>query len=122
MAAQKMTPQEISDTEIRIIRWGEKVLTPLLIAGVIAISGFLITVNKTVAQLEDRQTAYVESSTELKVYMSRLDGKIEEQAHARQKIEIAVERVMANQAGLADQVSDLKDQNNEIIKILRGGI
>jgi hypothetical protein len=121
MAASKMSAQEISETEIRIIRWGEKVLTPLLIAGVIAISGFLVTVNKTVAQLEDRQVAYVASNTELKVYLSRLEGKIEAQADARQKIELAVERVMANQAGLAEQVSDLKDQNIEIIKILRAG-
>lgn len=121
MPPPKMSSQEISETEVRIIRWGEKVLTPLLIAGVIAISGFLITVNKTVAQLEDRQTAYVASNTELKVYLSRLDGKIEEQATARQKIEVTMERVIANQAGLADQVGDLKDQNIEIIKILRGG-
>jgi hypothetical protein len=120
MSAPKMTPQEISDTEIRIIRWGEKVLTPLLIAGVIAISGFLVTVNKTVAQLEDRQTAYVSSNTELKVYLSRLEGKIEEQSSARQKIELAVERVMANQTGLANQVDTLQDQNMEIIRLLRG--
>jgi len=121
MAQQKMTPQEISETEVRIIRWGEKILTPLLIAGIIAISGFLVTVNKTVAQLEDRQVTYVASNAELKVYLSRLEGKIEAQADARQKIEIAVERVMANQAGLASQVDDLKKQNVEIIKILREG-
>jgi len=121
MSAPKMTPQEISETEIRIIRWGEKVLTPLLIAGVIGVAGFLITVNKTVAQLEDGQQAYVSNNTELKVYLSRLEGKIEEQAHARQKIEIAVERVVANQEGLREQVTDLKEQNIEIIKILRGG-
>jgi hypothetical protein len=119
MVARKMSPQEISETEIRIIRWGERILTPLLVAGVIAISGFLVTVNKTVAQLEDRQTAYVSSNTELKVYLSRLEGKIEAQADARQKIELAVERVMANQASLADQVETLREQNMEIIKILR---
>jgi hypothetical protein len=121
MAQQKMTPQEISETEVRIIRWGEKILTPLLIAGIIAISGFLVTVNKTVAQLEDRQVTYVASNAELKVYLTRLETKIELQADARQKIEIAVERVMANQAGLASQVDDLKKQNVEIIKILREG-
>lgn len=119
MTPPEMSPQEISDTEIQIIRWGEKVLTPLLVAGVLAITGFLITVNKTVAQLEDRQETYVSSNTELKVYLSRLEGKIEEQTHARQKVEIAVGRMEASQEAIREQVSDLKDQNTEIIKILR---
>jgi len=114
-----MSQQEISEAEVRIIRWGEKVLTPLLIAGFIGIVSYLSHVGSTMAQLATEHNSYNSTNGDVKQAINSLESKIQGQVQAQQKIEVTVQRIDTSQQNLKEQMDDLKVQNNEIIRLLR---
>lgn len=116
---QKMSQQEISEAEVQIIRWGEKILTPLLIAGFIGIVSYLSHVGTTMAQLATEHNSYNATNGDVKKAITSLDEKIESQVKAQQQIEITVQRIDTSQQNLKEQMNDLKSQNAEIIRLLR---
>lgn len=114
-----VTPAEISEAEIKIIRWGEKILAPLLVAGFIGVAGFLFGVNGTLAQLKGEHETYNANDTEVQDTLRRVELKLEERAIQQQKIEVFVGRMDATQQAIKEQVTDLKTQNAEILRLLR---
>lgn len=114
-----MSQQEISEAEVKIIRWGEKVLTPLLIAGFIGVVSYLSHVGSTMAQLEATHNSYNATNGDVKSALKGLDTKIQDQVQAQRKIEVTVQRIDTNQQNIKEQMDDLKIQNTEIIRLLR---
>lgn len=114
-----MSQQEISEAEVKIIRWGEKVLTPLLIAGFIGVVSYLSHVGNTMAQLEATHNSYNATNGDVKNALKGLDTKIQDQVQAQRKIEVTVQRIDTNQQNIKEQMDDLKIQNTEIIRLLR---
>lgn len=121
-AQRPLTPDEISSAEIRIIRWGEKILTPLLIAGFIGIITFLIHVGNTMAQLSQEQVTINGDKKTIYETLEKLDEKIDDQRADAQQVKITIQRMDSNQQNLKEQMTDLKQQNIEIIRLLRSNI
>lgn len=123
VAGMSMGPElsqaEISSAEIRIIRWGEKILTPLLVAGFVGVITFLIHVSNTMAQLTNEQGALNKYKDDINQTLHVLDARIEAQNKVQQKTEITLQRIDTNQQHFKDQIIDLKIQNAEIIRLLR---
>ena len=126
MSPPKMSPQEITQAEIRIIRWGEKILTPLLVAGFIGIISFLIHVGNTVAQLSKEQEGMNGEKVTIYQSLEKLDEKISAQTNEAQSIKITIQRIDTNQQNFKEQIVELKRQNvemqrqnMEIIRLLR---
>ena len=114
-----VTPAEISEAEIKIIRWGVSIFSPLLVAGFIGVVGFLFGVNGTLAQLKGEHETYNANDTEVQDTLRRVELKLEERAIQQQKIEVFVGRMDATQQSIKEQVTDLKTQNAEILRLLR---
>ena len=114
-----MTDLQISEAEVKIIRWGEKILTPLLIAGFMGIVSFLWGVNNTVAQLGTEHIKYNDTNGDLKASVEKLNVKVDHQLATQHKLEVSMEHLSTTQGNFEKQVDDIKAQNSEIIRLLR---
>lgn len=116
---QQMTEQEISEAEIRIIRWGEKILTPLLVAGFLGIISFLVYVNETVAQLQTEHEKYNGLNGDITQSIKNLDSKVESLREEQQETEVKIGIIQTNQTHVVEELKELKDLNLKILNYLK---
>lgn len=114
-----MSSTEISEAEVRIIRWGERVLTPLLIAGFIGVVTYLAGVGNTMAQLTAEHDKYNATNGDLKAAVTKLNDKVEEQLEGQHALEVTVKRIETTQGHYKSQIEDIKRQNTEILRLIR---
>jgi len=113
-----MTTEQISAAEIKIIRWGEKVLTPVLVAGFIGVVSFLIHVGNSMAQLETEQRKYNDNDQRVQQELVSVNVKLDDAVKAQQSIEITIQRIDTTQQNLKENIQELKLQNTKIIELL----
>jgi len=113
-----MTTEQISAAEIKIIRWGEKVLTPVLVAGFIGVVSFLIHVGNSMAQLETEQRKYNDNDRHVQQELASVNVKLDNTIRAEQNIEITIQRIDTTQQNFKEDIHELKRQNTKIIELL----
>ena len=111
--------EEISVLELSIIRWGEKILTPLLIAGFVAISSFLFNINSTVAELAKEHESFNENKDGVASALAKIHAKMDHQTEVQHKLEINAKRMETRQEHLKEDIDVLNKNVTEILKLLR---
>ena len=110
---------DIGTTEIRLIRWGVKILTPLLTAGLLAVVTYMFGIGNTLAELTAKQDNYKNSTITLKQSVDKLSKKTDDQLESQHTVEVQVERIETHQEHFKQEIKDIKNQNAEIIRLLR---
>jgi len=114
-----MSPKEITEAEIRIIRWGEKILTPLLVAGFIGIIGYLANVGQVVAELQADHNNYDAKNGDFNDAVKEVRDEQQKILKSHHALEINLQRLDTSQSYIKEEVKDIKQQNAEILRILR---
>ena len=114
-----MSKEEISEAEVTIIRWGEKILTPILVGGFLGIITYLAHVNTTLAELNGAHVVYDASNGDLKTAVKDVQSQQKQILDQQKTIEINVKKIETHQDHFKQQITDLKAQNAEILYILR---
>lgn len=117
---QPMNDVKISEAEVSFIRWIEKLGTPLLITAVIAVAAFGVDIRDTVAQLAGEHDRYNEINGSINAKISQISQKIDQQNRLQQQLELSVKRIETRQEGYKEQIDDIKTQNAEILRLIRG--
>lgn len=114
-----MTPTQISQAEVSLLRWVEKIGTPLIIAGFIGMAGFLSHVSSTMAELKSEHGNYNQNNVSVTAVLHKVEDKIDEQNKTQKATDINVQKVITQQENFRSQIEDMKVQNQEIIRLLR---
>jgi hypothetical protein len=109
----------ISDEEWGLIKWVERLLTPLLIVTIIGGFTAYLQMTSAQAQTEQRIQTLEQRRLEAADEVVQIKHKQTEILQSQHSIELTVERVETNQSNLRDQVTDIKAQNTEILRLLR---
>lgn len=110
---------EITEAEVKAIRWVEHILAPLIVLAVMALGTFAFNAQDTMAQLSADVERYDENNGELKQQVREI--------HQEQRIIISNQRhIEKNQTEIAThqehfkkEIDQLQRQSTEILKILR---
>jgi hypothetical protein len=114
-----MSQKEITEAEIRIIRWGEKILTPLLVAGFVGVIGYLANVGNVVAQLQSDHKNYDSQNGDINITVDQVRAEQQKILRSHHALEINLQRLDTSQSYIKEEVKDIKQQNAEILRILR---
>lgn len=115
-----MNDQKISEAEVSFIRWVEKLGTPLLVAAILTVAAFSVNIRDTVAQLNVEHDRYNEFNQDINKKISAISNKIDQQNRLQQQLELSVKRIETRQEGYKEQIQDIKTQNAEILRLIRG--
>ena len=114
-----MTDKQISEAEVKIIRWGEKILTPLLVAMILGMAAWVGSMNDSIAQLAGEHDRYNDNNAVIKSEVTKINDKLDRQNNSQQQLELSVKRIETRQEYYKDQIQDVKEQNAQILKLLR---
>ena len=107
-----MVEKHMSPIEIKTVRWIEKILTPLLLAGILTLSTCMYNTTQAVDRLQ------VAGQRE-EVFHVDTKEDIEAIKIGQQGMEVRFTKVETKQEAIIEDVSDIKEQNKEILDILR---
>jgi hypothetical protein len=110
---------EMTETEVKTIRWVEHILAPLVVMSVIGLASFAMSADTTMAELSKDHERYDETTEELKSDVKDIRDGQHEQLESQHTIEITVKEIETHQQHFKDEISNIKVQNTEILKILR---
>lgn len=110
---------EISELEVKAIRWVEHILAPLIVASVLGLSAFSFQISKSMAQLEKEHDHALEKGADLRRTVEHIHNVQREMIESQHTIELTIERVETHQEHFREEIEELGEQNNEILRILR---
>lgn len=111
---------QVSDSEWTLMRWVEKILAPLITMAIITGVGFAIKVDSALSQQDGRITQIEGDKVigaEEVATVKKQQNKLLESTH---RLEVDVERLDTSQQHIKEDIAEIKAQNGEILRILRG--
>ena len=108
----------MTQEEVKAIRWVERILPPLLIASIIALATCAIQTQEAVAQLQAGQKTEKETHSQTDSDISEIRANQDRLLRQQHSIEVNVQRIDTRQEHFKEEVGELKQQNNEIIRLL----
>lgn len=115
-----MSPN-ITDAEVKAIRWVEHILAPLLVACVLTLATCANQTQNAVAQLEVKQGQVEQINGETKQAIKDIASTQNTIIRQQHTLEVDVKKIETHQGHFKDEIIELKKQNTEILRILRNG-
>jgi septal ring factor EnvC (AmiA/AmiB activator) len=113
--------ENISDAEVRAVRWVEHILAPLIVISIVTLGTCANQTTEAVAQVEAKQVQSDRYHNETKAEIRSVKNKQDIILKQQHEIDVNVKKIETTQGHFNKQIDDLKDQNTEILKILRNG-
>ena len=113
--------ESVTEAEIRAVRWVEHVLAPLLVMSVLTLATCASQTQKVVAELEVKQSQVERINGDTKQAIKDINTKQGVIIRQQHTLEINVKRIETHQEHFKDELIDLKQQNVEILRLLREG-
>lgn len=110
---------EITDTEVKAIRWVEHILAPLVVISVLGLATFAMSADTTMAELAKDHERYDTATQELKADVKDIRVGQEAQIESQHAIEVTVKEIEIHQEHFKQEIQEIKTQNGEILRILR---
>lgn len=118
--------EPITKTELAIVRGLEKVLYPLIVLAIAGLIGFSFQIKDTVAQLRGDHSTYTERDATITNSFKELDIKQNTMIRQQHAIEKDITKITTHQEhfkaeieGLKKATETMKNQNAEMLRILR---
>lgn len=119
LGLQEPTTEPITKTELAIVRWLEKILSPLIVLAVAGLIGFSLQVSNSMAELRKDHEGYNSNNGKIESSIKELDVKQDKLIKSQYDLEKHVKELEVHQGHVREEVRDLKSQNSEILRILR---
>ena len=113
------TEHTVSETEWTVVKWIERLLTPLLVLTIVGSFSAYLKMSKVQAQTSARVNSLERRGNEDDKAVAQIRHRQSEILESQHKIEVTVERVETNQRNFKEQLGDVKRQNAEILRILQ---
>jgi TolA-binding protein len=114
-----VTVHQVSDVEWGVVKWIERLLTPLLLLTIVGSFSAYLQMSEVQAQTAAQVKSLEQRDSESDQTVKQLQHRQHEILQSQHKIEVTVERVETNQRNFKEQLSDVKRQNAEILRILQ---
>lgn len=106
----------LTETDIKVIHWAERILTPLIIAGLISLSTCAVTMNKKVAALQSHNDV---EAVQMQTNVARVTETTEVVKRAlanQQEMKQAIVKLETHQLNIREAISAIREQNKEILR------
>ena len=107
-----MSEARISDQEIKAVRWVEKIMTPVLIAGIISLTTCMYSTTQAVDALKTESKGDAEFHKETK-------DKISDMRATQNGMALQINTMEARQESIREDMTEVKEQSKEILRILQ---
>lgn len=109
----------MSDAEVKAIRWVEHILAPLIVVSIVGLVTFSLNASQTMAELQSKVDQQKATDVDLKDQVKVIATEQKVIISNQRQLERQTDRIEAHQENIKVQVTDLKKQNDEILRILR---
>ena len=114
--------EPITKTELAIVRGLEKILSPLIVLAIAGLIAFSMQISETMAQLTAEHQKYSSQDNKIERSIAELDLKQDQLLVQQHELEKDVAKIGTHQEHFKAEIIDLKEQNTEILRILRSQI
>tara|TARA_R110000803_G_scaffold3216_3_gene10932 strand:- start:4070 stop:4489 length:420 start_codon:yes stop_codon:yes gene_type:complete len=110
------TSDKLTSNDVKVLHWAEKVLTPLLVTGIIGLSTCAISLTNSVSALQTHNDIEAEARKSDSVQQQKNADGITAALKDQQELKAVVVRISTHQEHLQQDVKAIKLQNIEILK------
>lgn len=113
--------ESITEAEVRVVRWVEHVLAPLLVLSVLTLGTCANQTQQAVAELEVKQSQVERINGDTKLAIKDINSKQSTIIRQQHSLEVNVKRIETHQEHFKDELDEMKEQNAEILRLIRKG-
>jgi len=113
-----MSRDEITEDEIKIIKWGEKIMFAIIPVFIIALAVGAVQIRDAVAQIQTKMEMDDRREAESKEAAKSTHDAMDELQHNQNGLKIKLREMEVRQEYILDDVGDIKKQNERILDIL----
>lgn len=110
---------KISSAEVQAVRWIERILTPLIIAAIIALSTCSINSRDDMMGLKNSVINLSGQAAEARLAVTEFQKAQDTMLSNQHALEVKLKAAETHQLYIKEELAGVKFQNTEILKILR---